>query len=179
MLERPGLLLGLWQRPAPLAPGGPMQELYRPVLDAHSRQPLGLVRGKRSDRRPLWRWLDRQVWQVLESEDESLLLTLYGPWSFLKPWEVHDAEERLVCTIAARAILDSAGDLRAHWTGPGYSGQYSFRDARDRELAQVHTEPDGLELLFTVLIQDDPYAKMALLGAALVLGEKRRARDSG
>jgi hypothetical protein len=179
MLESPGLLLGSWQRPPQTVSGGPAPGLFRWVLDARSRQPLGLIRSKRSDRGPLWRWLERQVWQVFETEDESLLLTLYGPWSFLKPWEVHDAEDRLICTMASRAVLDSAGDLRAYWTGPAPPGHYCFRDAADRELAQLHSSPDGLELLFTALIQDDPYAKMALLGATLVLSEQRRLGKAG
>src|SRR5437764_306405 len=90
MLEHAALLLGPWRSDAPAGcrPGAAAAVVVeaRPILDAVTHQHLGLVRRERARGWPMLRWLTRQTWHVLESEDESLLLTLYGPWGLIRPW---------------------------------------------------------------------------------------------
>jgi hypothetical protein len=118
----------------------------------------------------MFRWLVRRTWQVLETEDESLLLTVSAPWGLIRPWQVHDAEERLVCSILAGAIYDTAGRCRAH--ARGGPGTIQLLDRAKTELAAAAFTDRGLELRFAPQVEADPYAKMAILGAALSLEQK-------
>jgi hypothetical protein len=111
--------------------------------------------------------LARRSWDVLESEDESLLLTLLGPWGMLRPWEVFDAEDRLVCTIHGGLLFDSGGVLRARHSALADPPRQSFLSTRGEELAWFRPAENGVELMFLPPVQDDPYSRMSLLGATL------------
>src|SRR5688572_26238857 len=107
MLERPGLLIGPWkwdQSVAPVKRHAHRLSQSRPILDLGNRQQLGLVRKQIPQGWPVLRWLARRCWHVLETEDESLLLTIGCPWGWVRPWEVFDADEHRVCTISAGDI---------------------------------------------------------------------------
>lgn len=174
MLERPGLRLSEWEweRSTPLlagtaAPEGGLQQ-FRRIVDLYSNQFLGLVRKEPAPGWNLWRWLKRPVWRVLETEDESLLLTLHCPWGFLRTWEVYDAEDRQVCTIHGNEVFDAAGHLRATMQRRGPSHQ-RLTSKEGVELATIGRDGEGVELCFAGVIEADPFAKMAVLGTALTL----------
>src|SRR5947207_1879248 len=88
MLEHSALLLGPWRREAPAGSSANVTVHVCRIVDALTHQPLGLVRRERTRGWPVLRWFSRRTWHVLESEDESLLLTLYGPWGLIRAWEV-------------------------------------------------------------------------------------------
>jgi hypothetical protein len=185
MLERQRLILGPWQppagRPKPLtraAAPAPPAGRWRNILDRDTGQRLGGVRSRTVKVVPLLPWLARRVWEVLETEDESLLLSLYGPWGLFKPWEVRDAEDRLVCTVSGGLVLDSAGQLRARPGAAAEPPRRCFVSADGEELACFRPVAAGIELAFTPLVQEDPYAKMALLGATLALCEELRLQKA-
>jgi hypothetical protein len=113
------------------------------------------------------RWFARRYWQVLETEDESLLLTIHGPWGLIRPWEIHDAEDHLVCSIHAGEIYDATGYMRAR--AVRRPGGITLLSKDRTELARLITGTQGLELHFASGIEADPYAKMAVLGSALAL----------
>jgi hypothetical protein len=171
MLERQGLILAPWQPRS----GGPREERpcrdrttsYRLILDRQTRQQLGVVRDRSRRTWRLFRWWTRTVWEVLETEDESLLASLHGPWALVKPWEVFDAEERLVCSIQAGSIFDSAGVARVRQLKTAHPVRQSFFSSADEELAWFRPMAEGLELVFLPVVHDDPYAKMSLLAATL------------
>lgn len=193
MLERQGLIIGPWQHrhkadEMSAAPGSQAAVETQPVsssvrvrciFDAATRTALGVVRSRP---RPGWflvRWLTRQTWDVLETEDESLLLSVVCPWGWVQPWEVYDAEDRLVCSIHKGEIFDSSGQLRARLVRYSQTefeheetGKQQFISADKVELAWLQTVPDGIELIYTDIVRDDPFAKMALLGAALAVAPR-------
>jgi hypothetical protein len=172
MLEQPGLLLCPWQMNRAFGHNGATTAGHRlpcrPILDLQSRQQLGLVRKTPAAGWPILRWLGRQVWQVLETEDESLLLTLHCPWGLVRPWEARDADDHLVCTLNGGEIFDATGCRRVRSCHNG-SGQVYFRCKEGIELASCTAGPEGLDLRFAPVIDMDPYAKMALLAAALTI----------
>jgi hypothetical protein len=168
MLEYPELLLHPWRWETRSPHQRPVQ--VRRVVDAGTHQPLGLVRAVNPLVWPMFRWLARRAWQVLETEDESLLLTISAPWGLIRPWQVHDAEERLVCSIHAGVIYDNSGCCRARASGG--PGTIRLLDKAKMELAVAAFTSHGLELRFAPRIDADPYAKMSILGAALSLEEK-------
>jgi hypothetical protein len=175
MLEQAGLLLcpWRWEKPAPgdVRPTGARSGSVRvrSILDLHTRQHLGLVRLGFARAWPVFRWLARQVWQVLESEDESLLLTVYGPWGLIRPSEVCDADDRLVCSIHGGEIRDASGCLRARAIRA--PGRIDILGKDRIALGHLALRSDGLEVRFAASIDADPYAKMAVLGAALSIKE--------
>jgi hypothetical protein len=184
MLERQGLILAPWQERAEpdmdKAPGrrGPAlpRTHSRPILDRDTRQLLGVVRVKRARVWSFFRWLIRQTWEVLETDDESLLISLLGPWGLFRQWEIIDAEDRLVCTISSGQIIDSAGHLRARRASFTEPLRQGFVTIGNEELAWCRRVQGGIELVFLPVIQDDPYIKMSLLAAALVAGEEQRSQ---
>ncbi len=182
MLERQGLILAAWhesncpsagrssRRTPPPGSGG----RCRPLLDRDNQQRLGVVRERLPALWPPVRWLARRTYEVLETEDESLLLSLVSPWGLFRPWEVFDAEDRLICTIHAGSIYDSAGQARARQIALADPLRQSFVTNAGEELAWFRPVHKGVELVFLPLVQDDPYAKMSLLAATLAVQEERR-----
>lgn len=136
----------------------------RAVLDRATGRQLGLARWKAGRR-----WLGRRVIEVCETEDESLLCTLYRPWSPLRGWEVYDADERLIAAVYSRLIVDCGNYPLALVERPSGTVPGHFVSPDGIELAMLRPAPDGVALEFAVAVEGNPFAKMALLGAALVL----------
>ncbi len=166
MLERQRLLLCPWAEPT-AAPAAPRAGPRRQVLDAATGEPLGFV----ARRRPAsWlRWLAAPVLEVYETEDASLLCTLRGPFWKDRPWEVHDADERHVGSFDRSAVRDAYGvrlaALHRQEGGPGTA----FVTPAGLELAAFAPGERGVLLAFAPAVDGNPFARMALLGAALVL----------
>jgi hypothetical protein len=172
MLEQQGLLLRPWQAAAepqgqPQAPGG----RRRDVLDLATGQPLGFVRGPASKGCFLVRWLTRRVLEVYEMEDASLLCTVSRPWGLAWGWEVLDADDRRVAVVYRHLILHASGRVLAvtDWFERSSAGH--FLGPSGTELATFQPGPEGMTLNFGPALARDPFARMALLGAVLVLDE--------
>jgi hypothetical protein len=161
MLEQRGLILGPWQ---PAATGG---DRTRAVLDLASGRRLGFVRRKAGLSWPVLRWLGRQVQEVYETEDASLLCVvarLRGlPWC----WEVRDAEDRRVAVVYRRLLLDGAGRRLAQVTWPAGPAAGTFHSLQGGELATFQPAAAGTSLTFGGSLEQAPFTKMALLGAVL------------
>jgi hypothetical protein len=160
MLERPGLLLDPWE-----AEGGTAR---RAVRDAATGEALGFV--ARSAPAPRWlRWLKGDVLEVYETEDASLLCTLRGPSFGRRAWEVCDSEGRRVATVLPAVLLDAEGRPQARRQGRADGGA-AYRNAAGLELATLAPAGRGLVLTFAAAVEGNPFARMALLGAALAEG---------
>jgi hypothetical protein len=159
MLEQRGLLLGPWQ-PAPPA-------AIRPVTDLATGAPLGFAR-RRTGRGWHWlRWLWQRPVEVFETDDASLLCALHRGWSLAWCWEVSDAEGRRVAVVYRRFLLDNLGApvARAVAADAQHPGRFLARDGR--ELGTFRGVAGGTALTFADALDNDPFARMALLGAVL------------
>jgi len=175
MLECHGLLLGPWQ-PVPepaghaASAGAAPGDRSRAVLDLATGERLGFARWKRGLSWPLLRWLARQVVKVYETEDASLLCTVTRCRGPFWRWEVHDADERRVAVLYRWLLLDGAGYRLAFIERAAVGGAGRFLSLQRQELGAFRVGPQGTSLTFAPLLERDPFARMALLGAVLAEG---------
>jgi hypothetical protein len=171
MLEQQGLLLGPWRQAAatdkmnrpPAAPG----ERLRDVFDLATKQHLGFTRARTGAAWPGFRWLARRMLEVFETEDASLLCTATRSWGLAWGWEVCDADERRVATVYRRLILRNTGRALAMAQRPKGPAPGRFLNPQGTELGTFTITPEGLSLTFAPVLEGDPFARMALLGAVL------------
>ncbi len=179
MLEQQGLLLCPWQWDristngsnfiSKSDPNGNKVQACRQIVDLTTREPLGIIRCRTIESWTIFRWLHRQVWDVLETEDESHLMSLYAPWAFVKPWEVHDAENKYVCMIHSGVIFNRNGIPQARLANSSSPIHRTFQSSDRENLATCQMTFEGTELTFSPTVED-PFIRMALLGATLAMG---------
>ncbi len=148
MLEQPALLLGPWTRE---------ERARRRVLRAPATgQVLGSVRAPL----PTWlSWFGRQSQEVLETEDNSLVMTLCRPWGL----------ERRVGILFRNVLLDGYG-RRVAVAKHQNNHRGSFCDPHEAELATFALQESGLVLTFRPALEGNPFTRMILLGAVLSWG---------
>src|SRR5205085_12447190 len=142
MLEQPSLLLRPWiyqvddAHHPELAGAGWM----RRIVHAGTEKSLGVA---------LWdiphgllAWLGQRRIHVYESVDESQLMTLMRPWSLSRGWDVRDADEGRIGTVAPMALHDSSGARLATLCVAGEgTGDSAWRGEDERILASWHSMP--------------------------------------
>jgi hypothetical protein len=129
-------------------------------------QPLGYA-WWRPPRRPWWR-LAPPVLAVHEQEDEPLLFTVRRRWPLLPGCELRDAEGRPVGYLRGPRISDRLGRCVARREKGAEGSACCYRHPAGRALGEVARADGGAVLRFAPAVRDDPFAKMLLLGAALL-----------
>jgi hypothetical protein len=162
MLEEPTLLLRPWTGSARASAGG-RRDIAHPVTGAA----LGFARWRPSGRPPWRRWFDAPVLAVHEAEDEPLLCTVQRFWWFGPFWEVCEADGHRVATVTRDQITDRYGRPLA-LRRRGRHGTVAWARPGGGELALLTNGADGIRLHFAEDLAGRPFAKMALLAAALV-----------
>src|SRR5262245_51231089 len=107
MLEHSDLLIGPWQACAsdPTGRGRRGAFCRRDIVVAEGRKLAGFACRQR---RRL-SWLIRRPVEVCETEDASLLATVWPPGWFSRTWEVYDAENRCRGLVDRAWLLDGSG----------------------------------------------------------------------
>jgi hypothetical protein len=164
MLEQQRLFLGPWSvsppcDKRPLATAA----LRRPIWTHDQRAMLGFASWTRGWQSSWLRWLAPPVWDVLETEDESLLMTLHGDRFRPGHWEVLDSEPRFVGRIADRAISGCTGEVLATIR----DDPVRIEDHRGFIIASFEPCRSGTVLSFSAVLEDEPFLKMLVLAAAL------------
>jgi hypothetical protein len=168
MLERPRLLSHPW------APAGADTWARRVVVPDAPAGPdaggyLGQVRCAGASRRSWLAWLRPHRFEVLETEDGALLLTLVRSWGLVRAWEVYDADDHRVGTLAPPVLLDGDGLRRGHAESDD-PARGRLVGPTGRLLADYAlTEADALSFGFAADLEPDPFLRMLLLSAALTL----------
>lgn len=154
MLERAGLLIEPLRR-------GP-QGSYRAVRCGATGEPLG-----HAFRLAAGGPLGPRGYSVFEAPDGSLLTTVRKRWWLAAPM-VADSEGRPFAVVNLPRLdwIDGRSIARIMF----HAGGGAARTATGVDLADWTREPGGLRLRFHPRIADEPLIKMALLGAALMVG---------
>jgi hypothetical protein len=139
----------------------------RAIADAATGAPLGYARPAPANGRPWWRRLPGPAVEVREQEDEPLLFTVRRAWSLLPRYEVRDAEGGWVGTLQGPFLEDRYGRrLAAVRPGPA-PDVWVVCGSDGRELAALVGRGGGVEVRFAEAVEEEPFAKMMLLAAAL------------
>jgi hypothetical protein len=177
MLEHSGLLLKPWQDVTltgpPAEKRGERSERRRPILDVETRQPVGAVRVRCLPQGWLC-WFHRPVFEVVETEDDSLLCVLHGPvrnWFWPSSWELYDAEEMFVCGFRHTEVFDGTGRVRLRLVRLG-ADEFHFVGPDRRVLGKATITGTEVQVLFTEAVENDPYARMAILGTTIAVLER-------
>jgi hypothetical protein len=158
MLEQQTLLIKPW---------GTGAASRRLVVEPETREVLGFACWQPLALGSWWGWLQAPVLEIHEAEDEPLLFTLHRYWSLGTVWAVRDADGRAVASVRRGFVEDPLGRCLA--APEPASEAIHFRDLERQELGTLSREPDGLVLRFTDELRGEPFAKMALLAAALTM----------
>jgi hypothetical protein len=158
MLEEQALLLRPWEESAGAR--------RRVVAEPATGRPLGFARQQPAA--PWLRWLTTSVLEVREAGDEPLLSTVHRFWNLGHLWEVRDADGRRVATVRRGRIEDRLGRTLAVRERAADGSAVWRRSPAGGVLAAATRGLEGLRLDFTDAVADDPFAKMALLAAALL-----------
>ena len=163
MLEQGVLLLRPWT--AIPAAGGE----ERAVHDPATQTIVGWVRRLPKSRG--WRgWFRTPRLQIHEAGDEPLLFTMRRIWGIPPRWEVRDADQQRVGFVRrgliqnrfnrGLALVELLGGTRGVRFHNGYEGV---------ELARLLPQSGGAELTFAPACGDNPFVKMLLVAAAVLM----------
>jgi hypothetical protein len=159
MLEHGELVLRPW---APARRNGPAAPT-RPIRAGRGDAPLGFAVRRQAEGWRWWPWSLPERFEVFETEDESLLLTVTRGWA--STWTVRDADERLVGRIRGDFVYDGAAECLAE-REPAEEGCGRLVSG-DETLAEWAAYEDGVRLVFAGRLEKEPFAKMVLLAAVL------------
>ena len=161
MLEEPELLICPWADEARPPNAAVQKRLIR--LPA-SGQFLGFARAISTH--SWWSWLTRRTLQVFETEDASLLMTVYCPRGLRRTAEVYDAEERRVGFIYRHGLWESSGTQLA--ISESHTGGGRFVSPTGADLATFELRPEqGIVLVFHPILEGKPFVRMTVLAAVL------------
>jgi hypothetical protein len=138
------------------------------ILEPNARTLVGLARpGAKTG--SFWiRWCGRALLAVYESEDEPLLCTMRQGWGLSSTWELRDADGHTVGRIGRTSIQGPMNRYLIPVSRASIPGT-DFLDLQGRKLAALVRQRDGRLLSFAVECKGDPFARMLVLGSALVM----------
>lgn len=173
MLENPSLLLLPWSMQAAGQARAPRGRFCRAIWDAETGRPLGFA----CRRFPRWAvlraWLAWRALDVYETEDASLLFTLFGPRPFLGGWEVQDADSHFVGTLRGCVVLDRFSRTMATVSRTAEGAGLQFLPPSGHAPSLLVPSNGGSRLTFGPDVVGDPFARMLLLAAALALTDSQ------
>src|SRR5712691_10151401 len=167
MLEEPSLCLQFCQVPSRDGRSASGSSRICRIVAGLSQQFLGFA--ERLDTGPRhWPWAGYPVVAVHEAEDEPLLFTVHRLWGWRSTLEVRDADGLRVGTIRPGFVRDRHGNGLARLVPEANGSQ--FLGAGGEELGTLRQETDGVLVSFAPVLDNNPFAKMLLLAAALTVG---------
>jgi hypothetical protein len=155
MLEQSVLILRPWDPVTARLP-----------IAAESGAPLGFACRRQAEAAAWWRWLTRPMLAVHEQGDEPLVFTVRRIWCLTPRREVLDADGNRVGLLQGAFLLGPHGRRLAHRERETVEGRTVFRDGAGHTLAELTGDGDR-QLAFHAEVENEPFAKMLLLAAAL------------
>lgn len=115
-----------------------------------------------------WLGCGPRRFEVCETEDAALLMSIEHGWFGFGRWQVRDAERRRVGTVIGNHLLDDQGSRLATIRQEN-AGASVIRDRQGRGLARLEIEADGAQTLrFADDLEANPFLRMVLLAGAIV-----------
>jgi hypothetical protein len=144
------------------------------VVTAPTGRPLGFARW-RPQAGGVWRhWFSRRLLEVHEADDEPLVFTVRQHWFLRSKWDVFDADGNQVGSIHGRLLGGRFGQVLALCEIASDGATVVFRTYQRRDLATLVQAGADRRLTFAEEVQDDPFAKMVLLAATLLVVSRLR-----
>ncbi len=129
---------------------------------------LGTVSRRQTDGVRWHSWLARPQLALHENDDAPLLCTLNRLWGLTRMWEVRDADGHVVGQLHGRTVQDRFGTTLAV-LGPRRGPVLIFLSPDGCPRLRVHRETEGIRIDFAQDPWPNPFLKMLLLGAAVVV----------
>jgi hypothetical protein len=171
MLEHDTLLLQPWdlfKKPVPRVDREDRAPTPRwAILEPNAGALVGLVRPRPNTQSFWTRWFGRAQLAVYESDDEPLVCTLLRGWGPGSAWELRDADGHMVGRITKSHLQGPLGRYPIHVKRPKPT-VVGFHDSQGRALAGLTRQGNDWILSFEGACKGDPFARMLILGAALV-----------
>jgi hypothetical protein len=121
--------------------------------------------------RPAWwlRWLGAPL-VVHEADDEPVVFGVRRAWTLWRRWLVADADDEPVGAVAPVWLLDrwERAILRRCPHPDGSPGE-AFVAGDGQKAAEWSRDGNRLRLLFHPVVRDEPFLKMLILGAVLLM----------
>jgi len=161
MLEH--LQLNLQKRPNGEGGSAPNLVLFD-IVESSSKTPLGTVR---TSRRPRWQlWPRATCLKVHEVEDDPLLFSVKGLWTWPRAWEIRDADDAPVGRLQRGTIISWRSSISEIFLVTQEKGLLFF-SSTGGQLGTLVDEKEGCTLTFSESLSEDPFTKMLLLGGSL------------
>lgn len=138
----------------------------RAVVDGATGTAVGFTRCRPASEQGWWRCLLGPVLNVHEQEEEPLVFTVRRSLLWWTQREVLDAEGMLVGYVSGRTLRDRAHRVWAWARGDG--DEVVYEGAGGDAFASLRRTAAGIELAFAKRVEEEPFAKMLLLAAALL-----------
>lgn len=172
MLEQSPLLLRPCVTfPAVAPPGTPLTPVR--AVYASSGELLGVAGWRMSEWWSWLSWLAPPVLAVHENDDAPLLFTVHRRWGLGSYWEVRDADSHLVGLVNGPLLQDRLGRHLALCERQQTDGSVRVRDLDGRDLMTLTPRPAEVRLTFAPAAEANPFLKMLLLAAALLLDARQ------
>ena len=173
MLEHPSLFLRPWIHSFDkLRPANKVRGIgwVRAIVDPATDRALGFAGWDSGGLPGLLSWLGRKKILVFESEDASLLMTLYRPWGLFRMWEVLDAEEQRVGHLFQESVFDAYG-ARIATMGQAADGSETVLQAPSGNILGTwqNIPGQGCFFHFGENLDTNPFLRMVTLAGVLAL----------
>jgi hypothetical protein len=103
---------------------------------------------------------------VHEVEDDPLLFSVKGLWTWPRAWEIRDADDVALGRLQRGTILSWRSPIPEIFISPQDNGLV-FLSSRGNQLGSLTNEKEGCNISFSASLSEDPFTKMLLLGGSL------------
>lgn len=143
--------------------------LFRRIVDPDSKTPLGFARIDSSGNF-LPQWFKKTLLTIHEQEEGPLLCSVSKTGLFSSTWVIRDSDAQQIGLFDQIHLLVSGVAPRQLILAREFEGQFFFfhDDPEDWRAVLINFIKNDALLTFNAALDQEPFTKMAILGAALV-----------
>jgi hypothetical protein len=141
----------------------------RTIFHPETGRCLGLAGWQRPRFLDRFRWWPRGPLAIHEDEDAPLVFTVRPLWRLGTAWEVREADGHDVGLLTRKLLKDALGHKLAYLAQEARGTGIRICTPGGQEWMTLYLEAEDLRLTFAEAVDGQPYRKMMLLAAALVI----------